>query len=223
MTPSAERMVRFTRGERWIHRSFAGLMGICFATAAILYFGPLSTLVGRRDLVEAVHYFGGLLLPVPLVLGLALSPAFRQDVRRLNRFLPGDWAWLRSRDRRLGGHPSGKFNAGQKLNSAFTLGAVLALLGTGLMLRYFGLVPDDLRTGATLVHDAFAAAAALVTAGHVYMALNDPEAMRGLRTGEVSRTWARREHALWAADAEAGGRPGAAGPRTDSDGAASGT
>lgn len=206
MTPSSERLVRFTRGERWIHRSFATLMGICLVTAAILYFGPLSTLVGRRDLVQIVHFLGGLLLPVPLVLGAALSPAFRRDVRRLNRFLPGDWAWLRASDRRLGGHPSGKFNAGQKLNSAFTLGAVLVLLGTGLMLRYFALFPDDLRTGATLVHDVSAAAVALVAAGHVYLALNDPEAMRGLRTGEVSRTWAQREHALWAAESEAGGR-----------------
>jgi formate dehydrogenase subunit gamma len=200
MPRSPDRLVRFTRAERWIHRTFGLLMGVCLATAALLYFGPLSTLVGRRDLVETVHFFGGLLLPVPLILGALLSPAFRRDVRRLNRFRPGDWAWLRASDRRSGRYPSGKFNAGQKLNSAFTLGAVLALLATGLMLRYFALFPDDIRTGATLVHDALAAAVAVIAAGHVYMALNDPEAMRGLSTGRVSSTWAEREHSLWAAE-----------------------
>lgn len=184
-----------------MHLSFAVLMGIGIATAAMLYWGPLSTLVGRRELVEAVHYSSGLLLPVPLLVGLVASQAYREDARRLNRFLPGDWRWLRSNARRSGYFPSGKFNAGQKLNSAFVVGAVLVMLGTGLMLHYFTLFPDDISTGATFVHDLFAAAIVVVTAGHIWMAWSDPEARRGLRTGFVSRRWAEREHALWAAAA----------------------
>ena len=200
MPRSPERLRRFTPGERWIHRSLGLLMGICLATAAMLYFGPLSTLVGRRDLVETVHFASGLLLPVPLLVGAVASPAFRRDVRRLNRFRPGDWAWLRSPDRRFGAHPSGKFNAGQKLNSAFTLGAILVLLVTGLMLHWFDLFTDSLRTGATFVHDMTATAVAVVVAGHLWMAARDAEARRGMRTGEVSAAWAAREHALWAAE-----------------------
>lgn len=182
-----------------MHLSFGVLMGVCVATAAMLYWAPLSTLVGRRELVEAVHYSSGLLLPVPLLTGLVASQDYRADVRRLNRFLPGDWEWLRSSARRRGHYPSGKFNAGQKLNSAFVLGAVMVLLVTGLMLHYFTLFPDDISTGATFVHDLFAAALVLVTGGHIWMAWNDAEARRGLRTGFVSRSWAEREHALWAA------------------------
>ncbi len=190
--------------------------GVCMVTAAMLYFGPISTLVGRRDLVELVHYSSGLLIPVPLLAGLVVSAAFRDDVRRLNRFLPGDWAWLRSPHRRGGWFPSGKFNAGQKLNSAFSLGAIVILLGTGLMMHYFSLFPDSIRTGATFVHDLTAAALAVVAAGHVWMALNDPEARRGLRTGTVTREWAEAEHALWAAEvtaSSAAGEPDASGPR----------
>ena len=56
MTPSPDRIRRFTRAERWIHLTFAALMGVCIVTAAMLYWGPLSTLVGRRDAVETVHY-----------------------------------------------------------------------------------------------------------------------------------------------------------------------
>jgi formate dehydrogenase subunit gamma len=95
----------------------------------------------------------------------------------------------------------GKFNAGQKLNSAFVVASVIVLLVTGLMLHYFTLFPDDISTGATFVHDAFAAAVVVVSAGHLWMAWQDPEARRGLRTGFVPRAWAEREHALWAATA----------------------
>ncbi len=199
MPRSPDRIRRFTPAERWIHRCFAALMGVGILTAAMLYWGPLSTLVGRRDVVEAVHLATGLLLPVPLIVGALASRAFRADVHRLNRFLPADWRWLRSGERRSGAHPSGKFNAGQKLNSAFVLGSVLVLLATGLMLHYFAVFPDAIRTGATFVHDAFAAAVVVVSAGHLWMAARDPEARRGLRTGFVSRRWAEREHALWAA------------------------
>jgi formate dehydrogenase subunit gamma len=182
-----------------MHASFGTLMGICIVTAAMLYWGPLSTLVGRREQVETIHYTSGLLLPLPLIIGALASRAFREDVRRLNRFLPGDGRWLRSSQRRSGAFPSGKFNAGQKLNAAFVLAAVIILFATGLMLHYFSLFPDDISTGATFVHDAFAAAVVIVSAGHLWMAWQDPEARRGLRTGFVPRGWAEREHALWAA------------------------
>ena len=68
----------------------------------------------------------------------------------------------------------------------------LVQIATGLMLHYFTLFPDDISTGATFVHDAFAAAVVLVTAGHIWMAWADPEARPGLRTGSVSRRWAER-------------------------------
>ncbi len=55
----------------------------------------------------------------------------------------------------------------------------------------------DLRTGSTFVHDWLAIAIGLLVIGHIYMAVQDPEARRGLRTGWVSRLWARREHSLW--------------------------
>lgn len=202
-------------------------MGTCMLTAAMLYWAPLANLVGRRDLVQTVHFTCGLMLPLPMLVGLVASRSFRADVRRLNRFLPGDWSWLRARDRRGGGFPSGKFNAGQKLNSAFVLGSVITLLLTGLMLHYFDLFGDDLRTGATFVHDAFAAAVVIVSAGHLWMAWQDPQARAGLRTGYVSRDWAQRNHALWAAEQptdpgagsdDPGAGSEAAGSRTDESG-----
>ncbi|MFG2027944.1 cytochrome b/b6 domain-containing protein [Streptomyces sp. NPDC048825] len=193
------RVRRFSRGERWVHRVTAVLMGLCVVTAACLYVPQLAELVGRRALVVVVHEWSGLLLPVPVLVGLA-SRAFRADLRLLNRFGAHDRVWLRSalrRDARAASRPAGKFNAGQKTYAAWIAGATLVMLGTGLMMWFTHLTPLVWRTSATFVHDWLALTIGIVLAGHIGMALADPEARRGMRTGSVSGEWAKREHSLW--------------------------
>ncbi|MER5443379.1 cytochrome b/b6 domain-containing protein [Streptomyces sp. NPDC002790] len=201
MSPRTEQLAaavrRFTRAERWVHRATAVLMGVCVATAACLYVPQLAELVGRRALVVTLHEWSGLLLPVPFLAGL-VSRAFRADLGRLNRFGPHDKAWLRAVLHRRPGHrPAGKFNAGQKLWAAWLAGAVLVMLGTGLLMWFTHLAPLTVRTGSTFVHDWLALALGIVLAGHIGMAVADPEARRGLRTGFVDRDWAAREHGEW--------------------------
>ncbi|GGT40945.1 formate dehydrogenase subunit gamma [Streptomyces kurssanovii] len=193
---------RFTRAERLLHRTTAALMLLCIVTAAVLYVPQLAELVGRRYLVVTVHQWAGLLLPVPFVLAL-VSRAFRADLRRLNRFAPYDRAWLRAVRRREHGpsaRPAGKFNAGQKIYAAWTAGAVLVMLGTGLLMWFTGLAPLVWRTSATFVHDWLSLAVGIAVAGHIAMALADPEARRGIRTGSVERQWARDHHPRWLED-----------------------
>jgi formate dehydrogenase subunit gamma len=197
--PSTVRVRRFSRAERWTHRTTAALTGVCVLTAACLYIPELAQLVGRRALVVTVHEWAGLALPVPVLAALA-SRAFRADLRLLNRFGPHDGRWLRAavrRDRRPESRPAGKFNAGQKVYAAWIAGATLVMLGTGLMMWFTHLTPLVWRTSATFVHDWLALTMGIVLAGHIGMALADPEARRGMRTGSVSREWAEREHPLW--------------------------
>lgn len=201
-TPPQPEVRRFSSGERWLHLSVAVLMGVLIITAAFLYVDPLSTLVGRRAMLATIHFWSGAVLPFPLLLAAVLSPPFRRDARRLNRFGDEDRAWVRLAMRGDLDGPSGKFNAGQKLNSAFVLGAIIVMFVTGLMLHFFNLVPDNLRTGATFVHDLFAVAVVVMAVGHFWMAWNDPLARKGLRTGFVSRQWAARKHPLWNAEKE---------------------
>ncbi|HEY5837120.1 cytochrome b/b6 domain-containing protein [Streptomyces sp.] len=195
---AARRLRRFTGAETWVHRSLNWLMGICVFTAACLYVSPLAEIVGRRRLVLLVHEWSGVLLPVPVVLGLA-SRAFRRDAGRLGRFFPHDWRWLRTfvRTRRREPGLAGKFNAGQKLFAAFTVGSVLIMTGTGLIMWFPWLTPLLWRTGATFVHDWLALLVGVVITGHVWLASKDSEARRGLRTGYVSGRWVREEHPLW--------------------------
>jgi formate dehydrogenase subunit gamma len=188
---------RFDRIERAVHRTVAVLMIACIITAAILYNGALAIAVGHRHAIELIHVYCGFALPVPILLGL-VSRAYRSDLSRLNRFASSDWRWLRSRRRRAGAIRVGKFNAGQKLNAALTAGAILVLLGTGTLMYFITLVRLSWRTGATFVHDWFALSLGLLVLGHIYFALKDAEARRGMRTGRVSTGWAQREHAEWA-------------------------
>lgn len=193
------RVPRFSPAERWVHRVTAVLMGVCVGTAACLYLPQLAELVGRRELVVRVHEWSGLLLPVPVLAGL-VSRAFRKDLRLLNRFGAHDGVWLRAalrRDARPESRPAGKFNAGQKVYAAWIAGAVLVMVGTGLLMWFTHLAPLMWRTSATFVHDWLALTIGIVLAGHIGMAMARPEARRGLRTGSVSKEWAEEEHPLW--------------------------
>jgi formate dehydrogenase subunit gamma len=198
-TPPVSGIRRFGPVQRWVHRTTAALMGVCVVTAAFLYVPELAELVGRRELVVRVHEWAGLTLPVPVLAGL-FSRYFRTDLGHLNRFGPHDRVWLRAalhRDKRRSSRPAAKFNAGQKIYAAWIAGASLVMLGTGLIMWFTHLTPIMWRTSATFVHDWLALTIGIVLAGHIGMAIGDPEARGGLRTGRVSREWAEREHPLW--------------------------
>lgn len=195
----APRVRRFSHAERWVHRVTALLMGICVATAACLYLPMFAELVGRRELVVRIHEWAGLMLPVPVLAGL-VSRAFRADLGRLNRWGPHDRTWLRAalrRDRRPSSRPAAKFNAGQKTYAAWIMRRDPGHARHGAADVVHPPHPLMWRTSATFVHDWLALTIGVVLAGHIGMALGDPEARRGLRTGSVSREWAEREHPLW--------------------------
>ncbi|MGH3497339.1 MAG: cytochrome b/b6 domain-containing protein [Nocardioidaceae bacterium] len=213
MTPlghePAGSLPRFSRAERAVHWSIAVLLLVCIVTAAILYNGSLAIRVGHRRLVELVHVYAGFALPVPVLIGL-VSAAYRSDLRRLNRFTPSDWRWLSSRQRRDGSIPVGKFNAGQKLNASLSTGAVLVLLGTGILMYFPDLTRLSWRTGATFVHDWFALGVGLLVIGHIGYAMNDPESRRGMLSGRVSSGWARKQHGEWVDEVAGAAGPGGA-------------
>jgi formate dehydrogenase subunit gamma len=190
---------RFTRVETLVHRATGVLVGLLFATGAALYYEPLTLLVGRRPLVEGLHIAFGLALPLPLLVGVALSPALRHDLHLLGRMTTTDRQWLRRRDRRRVALPIGKFNGGQKLAASVMAGSGLVLFLTGLLLIAPVRIdlPVGAREGATVVHDLFTFGVLLLLGGHLWLAYRHPEARDALRTGHVDRHYAEREHPAW--------------------------
>lgn len=199
-------LLRFDGLERALHWVNALLFGILVVTGAALYLEPIGALIGRRALVEDIHVYTGVALPVPVILALAgpWGRSLRADLRRFNRWSKTDRSWLRSllhpgpvRRREMAALRVGKFNAGQKANAAFVAGAGLVMLGTGVIMRWYHPWPLDWRTGATFVHDWLALALGFVIIGHVGMALRDPDALKSIFTGTISRAWGRRHAVAW--------------------------
>ena len=201
-------LLRFDRVERGVHWVNAGLFLVLIVTGAALYFTPLIALVGRRKLIEQVHLYVGLALPLPLLLGIAGSwgRGLRRDVSRINGWTEADLQWLRglvdtASGRRQAARPRlGTFNAGQKLNAAFVAGGGLVMLGTGALLHWYVPFPLSWRAGATFVHNWLAVTFVVVIVGHITIAITDREALRAMLGGRVSRAWAARHAPAWLDD-----------------------
>jgi len=190
-------LLRFDRVERAVHWVNATLFGILMLTGAALYSGPVSTLVGNREIVRNLHVYSGILLPVPILLAVLgrHGARFRTDLGRLNRWTRDDRRWFR-RGRRTQVR-LGKFNPGQKLNTAFIGGAAVVMLATGAIMKWFEHFPLDWRTGATFVHDWFALGVWVAVAGHIVFALRDGDALDSMLGGTVPASWARKKAPLW--------------------------
>src|SRR5699024_9413333 len=64
---TGDAVVRFDGVERALHWVNAVVVLTLIATGSVMYIGSLSALVGRRELVEQIHLWSGLALPVPFV------------------------------------------------------------------------------------------------------------------------------------------------------------
>ena len=193
----ADSLLRFDRVERTVHWVNATLFGVLMLTGAALYAGPISTLVGHRDIVRNIHVYCGLALPLPLLFAVVgrRGSRLRTDLGRLNRWSRDDARWFRRRSRsevRLG-----KFNPGQKLNAAFIAAAAVVMLGTGSIMHWFDLFPLDWRTGATFAHDWFAFGIWVSVLGHIFFALRDSESLESMLGGSIGASWARQKAPLW--------------------------
>ncbi|MFY9783722.1 MAG: cytochrome b/b6 domain-containing protein [Acidimicrobiales bacterium] len=206
---TALRILRFDRVQRAAHWANAALFGVLMFTAIPLYFGSFFGVVFPRHVMEMIHLWCGLALPVPIVVSL-LGPwgrGMRRDVRRVNYWTKSEIRWLLTRGRsRL---EADKFNPGQKLNAIFIGAAILVMLVTGSMLQWFRFFSVPLRQGATFVHDVFALVIFAVVIGHIYMALTHRESLRSMFMGWVSESWAKTRAPLWfkettASDEESG-------------------
>jgi len=189
---------RFSRTERTLH--WANAIGFFFllATGLILYLPSLAVFVGRRPLIQDLHFWSG--VGWVSVLALIVAGGDRRGLARLarevDRFDRDDLRWLARR------HPApqGRFNAGQKLNIALTAAFTFLFLLSGLLL-WFGERDTRFRFASTvLLHDGLMYLALMLLVGHLYLAVIHPatrHALRGITLGTVEKEWAARHHAKW--------------------------
>ncbi|HKT44689.1 MAG TPA: cytochrome b/b6 domain-containing protein [Gaiellaceae bacterium] len=188
---------RFSRTERTLHWVNAIGFFYLLATGLILYLPSLSVLVSRRQLIQVMHFWGGVawvsLLAIVVVLGDRRG--ILRLARELDAFDGDDLTWLRGRYAR-----QGRFNAGQKLNATLTAAFMVLFLVSGLLL-WFGEQNTRYRFASTVVlHDGLMFVALALVIGHLYLTLIHPatkHSLRGMTLGTVSEDWAARHHAKW--------------------------
>ena len=190
-------VLRFDRVQRSAHWANALLFFILMSTAIPLYFGSLFGLLLPRHVIEMIHLWTGLALPLPIIISLVgpWGNAMRHDVRRINYWTRDEIRWMKSLGKTK--LEADKFNPGQKLNAIFIGASILVTLVTGAMLQWFRFFPVSWRSGATFVHDVFAYAIFIVVMGHIFMALTHRDALRSIFKGWVSESWAARNAERW--------------------------
>ncbi len=189
---------RFSRTERLLH--WANAVGFLFllASGLALYLPSLEVWLGRRPLVQDVHFYAGLGWIAVLVL-IALFGDRRgllRTARELDGFDRDDLRWLAGRRPA----PQGRFNAGQKINTAITAALTLLFLCSGVLL-WLGERDTRFRFASTVIlHDGLMYISLGLLVGHLYLAVIHPatrHALRGITVGTVSEEWATRHHPKW--------------------------
>lgn len=191
------RITRFTLTERVLHWMHASAFFALLATGLILYLPALSTLVNRRNLVKNVHIWVAVAWAVAIVVILVAGNRRRlaDDWREIETIDRDDRRWLRGRRA-----PQGRFNAGQKVNALLTVAFALLLALSGFFLWLGERNHSFIFAGTGTLHDVLTFASVGLVVGHLYLALIHPttrHALRGITTGEVDESWARRHHAKW--------------------------
>ena len=200
---------RFGLSERIAHWLLAAAFASMLASGVFMGgLGPLN-----HHAVLVVHVGSAIVLAAGIAALILLRRSRRplaQAVRDLGPLDARDRRWLRLAPRAYltGGElpPAGKFNAGQKVNARLVLLvlAVLYVSGVGELGRFTSVLAPFRVLGAP--HGLAAGVAAVLVAGHIYLALIHPPtrpALRGITRGSVRREWAEHHHGEWVAAMDA--------------------
>jgi formate dehydrogenase subunit gamma len=192
---------RFSKTERTLHWANAVFFFFLLATGLILYLPSLSIAVGRRMLMQDLHFWSGIAWVSVLVAIVVLGDrrGIVETAREIDRFDRDDLRWLAGKQPA----PQGRLNAGQKINAALTAAFTLLFLVSGLLL-WFGERNTSWRFASTVVlHDGLMYVSVALLLGHLYLAVINPStrhSLRGITTGSVSEDWAATHHPKWTSE-----------------------
>ncbi|HWB22937.1 MAG TPA: cytochrome b/b6 domain-containing protein [Gaiellaceae bacterium] len=196
-TPKGTRLARFNRTERAVHWVHAVAFFVLLGSGLCLYLPSLAEAVGRRGLLKSIHIYTAIAWAVALV-AIAIGGdrrSLRRGLREVEYWDADDRRWFRGRSA-----PSGRLNAGQKLNTIFTAAFSLLFVITGFFLWYGERDTRFRMPNALLIHDWLTYASVILVMGHLYLSLIYPKtrhSLNGITRGWVREDWARRNHAKW--------------------------
>jgi formate dehydrogenase subunit gamma len=201
-TERPEYVRRFSGAEQALHWLLAVSFLTMLVTGLILYLPSLAEVAANRRLWKSIHLGAALAFWLGTLLIVSSSTGgLRRTVGQIDTFDDDDRRWLKWQVRQMGPKPpQGRFNAGQKLNTAVIAGLMVVFSISGTLM-YLQEVDATFRgTSAILVHDIAMYIAIPLVIGHLYMAMLNPStrhSLRGMVLGTVRRDWAHEHHAKW--------------------------
>ncbi|MCW2921624.1 MAG: hypothetical protein JWL76_1498 [Thermoleophilia bacterium] len=205
------RLTRFTLTERVLHWLVAVTFLLMLGTGLALYFPSFAQLMSR-PVAKDIHLWSAIVMGVSMVLVPLLGDraAVLGSAREVQYLDGDDVAWLKAGPVRQLGKvspvPQGRFNAGQKLNTAMLSGGMVIMYLTGFLLWYGERDTSYRFMGTVPMHDVFTVFLTLLVTGHIYLAAIHPmtrAALRGMTYGDVDREFAEHHHAKWVASLDA--------------------
>ena len=196
---------RFSSAERSLHWLLAATFLAMLVSGLILYLPSLAQVAADRRLWKSIHLGAALAFWIGTLMIVLGSPGeLRRTARQVDRFDADDKRWLAWQVRKIGPEPpQGRFNAGQKLNTAIIAGLMVVFTFSGTLMYLQETDATFRGTDAILVHDIAMYIAVPLVLGHLYLALLHPttrHSMRGMVFGSVRRDWAQKHHAKWERD-----------------------
>ncbi len=205
-----DRVLRFSRAERWSHWVNAAAFFVLLFTGLAVFsdkFSFLATLFGGMQSARNIHRIAGVIFAFASLAILIFGDwkAFRVWMKELTTWGKDDFQFLAGFGKEFfGGHPKlpeqGRFNAGEKINSLLTLGGGTLLTITGFGMWFADSLPLWFVRWCYPLHDLAALLMTAAIIGHMYLSFLHPgskEAMNGMLSGTVTRKFAQEHHGKW--------------------------
>ena len=190
-------VLRYRRNQRLVHALLASSFVLLLLTGLVLLWEPLGFLAGGGN-SRWLHRVGAVgFMAVPIAYLVADRRGAKELLVDSFKYDRDDIEWLKHLYRYAMGHtkempPQGRLNAGQKLHHAAVIIVSAAIVGSGLLMWFFG--PSLEATGLALtaiVHDVAMLALTLLLVGHLYFTFVY-KALSGMTSGWIPEEEARR-------------------------------
>jgi formate dehydrogenase subunit gamma len=210
LPPEADKVLRFTKGERishWVHAVSFFVLLLTGLGVLITAFQPAMAVIGGIQVARILHRVMAVLFIVGVgsMFFIGDSRYHWEWIKSIFHFQKSDWQHVAAFPKEFfGGHGNypaqDKYNGGEKINSLITVFGSIFITLSGIVMWTPTHFPPGLVRWAYPVHDLsmFMMTAAVI--GHMYLGLLHPEsraALPGMFNGYVSSKFAKAHHAAW--------------------------